>query len=222
MCGRFSLSTPRREVLDHYGIQDAPTLLLLAPRYNIAPSQKIAIVRMGEEGRELRELKWGLVPSWAKQPETGFNMINARAETVDSKPAYRALFRRRRCLIPADGFYEWQAVGGGKQPWRFTMRGGVFSFAGLWDRWQGQDGEVIESATIIVTDANDLVRPIHDRMPVILDPADYEFWLDPGTEPVALKFLLAPHSAGRMESYPVTTKINRAGYEGDDAGSPLP
>lgn len=218
MCGRFSLTTPRREVLDHYGIQDAPTLFLLKPRFNIAPSQQIAVVRMGSEGRELRELRWGLVPSWAKQPETGFSMINARAETVHTKPAYRALFRRRRCLIPADGFYEWQAVGGEKQPWRFTMKDGVFSFAGLWDRWQGQGGEVIESATIIVTDANDLVRPIRDRMPVIVDPVDYAFWLDPGiSEPEALRPLLVLHSTGRMEAYPVTPKMNRADFDEPEA-----
>lgn len=213
MCGRFSLTIPRREVLDHYGIQDAPTVL--AARINIAPSQQIAVVRMGKEGRELRELHWGLIPHWAKERSTGYSMINARAKTVDTKPAFKALFRRRRCLIPADGFYEWRQEGGGKQPYRFTMRGEVFSFAGLWDSWKGPDGKIIESATIIVTDANDLVRPIHDRMPVIIDPADYEFWLDPGIqEPEALRPLLVPHPVGRMECNPVLQEINSAEHIG--------
>lgn len=216
MCGRFTLTVPRREVLDHYGIADAPTLL--APRYNIAPSQNIAVVRMGADGRELRELHWGLIPHWAKERSTGFSMINARAETVDTKPAFRGLFRRHRCLIPADGFYEWKPVAGGKQPYRFTMRGQVFSIAGLWDRWQDKTGEVVESATIIVTDANDLVRPIHDRMPVIIDPADYDFWLDPGIqEPEALKPLLVPHAVGKMDAFPVSSKVNRATYDKPDA-----
>lgn len=221
MCGRFTLSAPRHVVLAHYGIQDAPTLL--SPRYNIAPSQNIAVVRMTEHGRELRDnVYWGLIPHWAKERSTGFSMINARAETVDSKPAYRSLFRRRRCLIPADGFYEWAALEGGKQPIRFSMRGEVFSFAGLWDRWQGPGGKVVESATIIVTDANDLVRPVHDRMPVIIDPADYEFWLDPGIqEPVALKPLLVPHPVARMEAYKVTKKVNRATYEDPEAIKPI-
>ena len=172
MCGRFTLTHTRREVLDHYGIRDAPTPL--APRYNIAPATNIAVVRMGQEGRELRELKWGLVPHWAKEPQTGYSMFNAKAETVDAKPAFRSIFRRRRCLIPADGFYEWKSIGRSKQPYRFTMRGEIFSFAGMWDRWQGPDDQVIESCSIIVADANDLVRPVHDRMPVIIDPVDYD------------------------------------------------
>ncbi len=219
MCGRFTLMTNRQEVLDHFGIRDAPELLV--PRYNIAPSQAIAAVRQGAEGRELVMLHWGLVPSWAKEPATGFSMINARAETVDSKPAYRTAFRRRRCLIPADGFYEWRTVDG-KQPYRFTVQGGVFAFAGLWEHWKGLAGEVVDSCTIIVTNANDLVRHVHDRMPVIIDPADYAFWLDPGiTEPETLRPLLAPYPTGRMQGYPVGKNVNRAGYEEADAIEPI-
>jgi len=191
------------------------------PRYNIAPSQDIAAVRQGAEGRELLMLHWGLVPSWAKEPATGFSMINARAETVDCKPAFRTAFRRRRCLIPADGFYEWRAVNG-KQPYRFTVAGGVFAFAGLWEHWQGPAGEVVDSCTIIVTDANDLVRHVHDRMPVIIDPADYMFWLDPGvTEPEALLPLLVPYPAARMRAHPVSKNVNRANYDAPDAIEPI-
>ncbi len=137
---------------------------------------------------------------------------------MHSKPAYRAAFRRRRCLIPADGFYQWRAADG-KQPYRFTLRdGGVFAFAGLWEHWQGPAGEVLESCTILVTDANELVRQVHERMPVILDPADYDLWLDPGiTEPEALRPLLAPYPAHRMRGYPVSRKVNRADYEASEA-----
>lgn len=214
MCGRFTLFADQRLVLDHFGIRDAPALL--TPRYNIAPSQDIAAVRQGTEGRELVMLRWGLVPSWAKEPATGFPMINARAETVATKPAYRTAFRRRRCLIPADGFYEWKQADG-KQPYRFTVGDGLFAFAGLWEHWQGPAGEAVESCTILVTDANDLVRRVHDRMPVIVDPTDYAFWLDPGiTEPEALRPLLTPFPADRMRAWPVSRKVNRAGYEAVD------
>jgi putative SOS response-associated peptidase YedK len=220
MCGRFTLTASRPDVLGHYGLQNDPPLAI--PRYNIAPLQAIAVVRMTKESRELKEVRWGLVPQWAKQPESGFSMINARAETVDTKPAFRALLRRRRCLIPTDGFYEWRGPQGNKQPWRFVMKRGLFSFAGLWDHWQGPDNQVIESATIITTDANDLVRPCHDRMPVIIDPADYEFWLDPGiAEPEALRPLFAPHPVSGMDAYPVIQKVGRTTFNDPEAIRPL-
>ncbi len=167
-------------------------------------------------------LLWGLVPSWAMEPAMGFFMINARAETVATKPAYRTAFRRRCCLIPADGFYEWLPTDKGKQPYRFTVGGGLFAFAGLWEHWKGPAGEVVESCTILVADANDLVRRVHDRMPVVVDPADYAFWLDPGlTEPEALRPLLVPYPADKMRVWPVSRKVNRAGYESADAIEPV-
>lgn len=220
MCGRFTLTTSRYPVLQHYGLTDAPTLL--SPRYNISPTQDIAVVRIGAQGRELRELRWGLVPHWSKGIDPKLSLFNARAESVDTKPAFRSLIKRRRCLIPADGVFEWQAIGGQKQPWLFVMNGGVFSMAGLWDRWEGPDHQVIESVTILTTEANDLVRPCHDRMPVILDPADYDFWLDPGIqEPEALRPLMVPHPVARMNAYRVTPKMGRASYQEPDAIQPL-
>ncbi len=167
MCGRFTLRTPTHRLAEAFGVRDLPNL---PPRYNIAPTQDAAVVRPGPEGeaRELAMLRWGLVPSWSEGP-SAYSMINARAETVATKPAFRAAFRHRRCLVPADGFYEWQRVDGGKQPYLVELASGEpFAFAGLWEHWEG--GDVIESFTIIVTEANELLRPIHERMPVILDP----------------------------------------------------
>ena len=146
------------------------------PRYNIAPTQDAPVVRQTKDAdeREMDMLRWGLVPSWSQGPDSGYSMINARAETVATKPAFRSAFRFRRCLVPADGFYEWRKVAGRKQPYRITVKDGEpFAFAGLWEHWTGPDGYVVQSFTIVVTEANELLRPIHDRMPVILDPADY-------------------------------------------------
>jgi putative SOS response-associated peptidase YedK len=165
----------------------------LKPRYNIAPSQEVPAVRQSGGGRELALLRWGLIPHWAKDEKIGYRMINARAETVAEKPSFRTAFRRRRCLIPATGFFEWKPVQGGKQPYNIRIGDGkLFAFAGLWERWEGQGGRIVESCTI-VTDANEVLRPIHDRMPVILDPADYGAWLDPELhDPERLKPLLRP------------------------------
>lgn len=225
MCGRFTLTASPEAIRTHFDLPDLS--LPLTARYNIAPSQDIAVVRQGANGRELVMLRWGLVPSWAKEPKTQFSMINARAETVAVKPAYRVAFRRRRCLIPADGFYEWRQESTGKQPYRFTLAdGGLFGMAGLWEHWQGPSGEVLDSCAIIVTEANPLVRLVHDRMPVILDPADYALWIDPGvTEPGVLEPLLRPRPAEGMRAYPVSRKVNRSDYDGPDAiqgiGGPL-
>ena len=156
--------------------------------------------------RELALLRWGLIPHWAKEEKIGYRMINARAETVAEKPSFRVALRRRRCLIPATGFYEWKAVPGGKQPYNIQLvDGGLFAFAGLWERWQGDAGQVVESCTIIVTEANKAISPIHDRMPVILDPSDYKSWLDPQLQDSAsLQPLLRPCPPNRINSYPVS------------------
>ena len=163
MCGRFYLDAKKDKLQAHYQLKQVPDLLA---RYNIAPTQNIAVIRQGEEGPELVMLHWGLIPAWAKEEKTHYSMINARAESVADKPAYRSAFRHRRCLIPVSGFYEWAMAGKQKQPYVILMKDTeVFSLAGLWEHWEGEDGKVIESCTIIVTDANNTLRPIHDRMP---------------------------------------------------------
>lgn len=215
MCGRYTLKTPRDQILERFHIARDLLPQDLLGRYNIAPSQLVAAVRIGSGGvRELVPLRWGLVPPWAKEEKTGYSMINARAESVATKPAFRDAFRRRRCLIPADGFYEWQLRPGSKlkQPWYFQLKDGEpFAFAGLWERWEprsGRAGEPVESCTILVTDANELVHPIHDRMPVILDPVGCETWLDPGYDSSALQALLKPYPAHAMTAWKVGTRVN--------------
>ena len=208
MCGRFTLHTLPDVLQDHFGVDQLPSEL--APSYNIAPSQDIAAVRMLGERRRLDMLRWGLVPAWAKDVKIGYRMINARAETVADKPAWRTAFRLRRCLIPADGFYEWRRTADGKQPYHIRMKdGGVFGLAGIWERREAADG-VLESCSIIVTEANDTIRPVHDRMPVIIAPGDYGAWLDPGLrDPGALQHYLRAWPAGEMEVYPVSSRVNR-------------
>jgi putative SOS response-associated peptidase YedK len=156
-----------------------------------------------------------LVPSWAKDVKIGYRLINARAETAATNPSFRSAFRSRRCLIPADGYFEWQKQDGKKQPFYFHRRDGrPFAFAALWERWARPDGEAIESCTILTTEANDLARPVHDRMPVIVAPADFGQWLDPAANPRALQALLRPHPPEAMEAYPVTTFVNNPRNEG--------
>jgi len=208
MCGRFTLRTSPSEISRFFevAIQD------LAPRYNIAPTQSIAAIRVAPDAqqREFTKLHWGLIPSWAKDRKIGYSTINARAETVDSKPSFRSSFKKRRCLILADGFFEWQKSDDKKkQPFYIHMKDNrPFAFAGLWERWKG-DGDEIESCTIIVTEGNDLMKPIHDRMPVILDPTNFDFWLDPEVDDVTqLRELLQPYSGNGLEAEPVSTLVN--------------
>lgn len=216
MCGRYTLRVPRARIIERFQIaRDLTSQEHLFERYNIAPSQKVAAVRIALDGaRELVPLRWGLIPHWAKEARSEYSTINARAETVAEKPAFRSAFRQRRCLIPADGFYEWQVRPGSKlkQPWYIQLKDGeLFAFAGLWERWEpraGVEGEPVESCTILVTDANELVRPIHDRMPVILDPADYEIWLNPTHDPAALRALLKPYPAQAMVAWKIGTRVN--------------
>ena len=208
MCGRFTLRTPAKDIAKFFDV----TVPEFDPRYNIAPSQDIATVRFSpeKERREFGFLRWGLVPFWADDPKTGYKMINARAETVAQKPAFRKAFARQRCLIPADGFYEWKKADGKKQPFLIHMKDdGPFAFAGLWEHWQGGD-EQIESCTIIVTEPNDLIAAIHDRMPAILHPEDYDTWLDPKFEDKEkLQGLLIPFSPSELEAYPVSRVVNK-------------
>lgn len=208
MCGRYSLTSAPEAMRQLFDL-DGP-LLNLEPRYNIAPTQDAPVIRARDDGkRDLAMLRWGLVPSWSKDgPDSGYSMINARAETVADKPAYRGPFRDKRCLIPADGFYEWKKVGKEKQPFRFTMAGGEpFLLAGLWDRWRRPDGSDLQSFTIIVTTPNPLVAQVHDRMPVILDQAGAAQWLAGGSRD-ALLALLVPFPAARMASTMVSKRVN--------------
>ncbi|MGE5189033.1 MAG: SOS response-associated peptidase [Gemmatimonadota bacterium] len=209
MCGRFALFSPEEILAALFGVEGAG---FPPPSYNIAPSRAVAAVRAVPEAparRELALLRWGLVPSWAKDPAIGNRMINARAETAPGKPSFRSAFRRRRCLVPADGFYEWRKTGGRKQPYYVRMADGKpFAIAGLWERWEGADGD-IESCVLLTTGPNDLLAPIHDRMPVILSPAGYGPWLDPeGHDPAALLPLLRPFPPDGMVAFPVRTLVN--------------
>jgi putative SOS response-associated peptidase YedK len=216
MCGRYTLKTPGKLVADLFGLAEEPSLF---PRYNIAPTQPVPVIRVlranpDTKQRELVPLRWGLVPSWADDPAIGNRLINARSETVSSKPSFRGAFRHRRCLVPADGFYEWKKEGSKKQPVYIRKKDGQpFAFAGLWEEWE-REGEVIESCTIITTAANDLMAEFHDRMPVILEPKDYGLWLDPGVQdPKLLEPLLRPFPSGEMEVYPVSRLVNDPRHE---------
>ena len=225
MCGRFTLTTTAEDLARSFELVELPGL---SPRYNIAPTQQVATVRavVQEEGggRELRLLRWGLVPSWAKDLKIGSRMINARAETVAEKPAFRRAFRSRRCLVLADGFYEWRRVGKQRQPHFISMRDGrPFAFAGLWERWvDPEDGQVVESCTVLTTRPNALMEKIHDRMPVILEPGDHATWLDPRiTDPEQLEPLLRPHAAGEMTSHPVSARVNSPRNDDPSCVSPV-
>ena len=217
MCGRFTLRTPAYRIAEAIGVEVRANL---QARYNIAPSQDVAAVRRagGDGGRELVMLRWGLVPYWAKDPSIGGRMINARAETVAGKPAFRAAFRRRRCLVAADGFYEWQKRdGGAKQPYHIRLASDEpFAIAGLWERWRAPEsgnhgGEALETCTLITTAANRALAPIHHRMPVILPPAAHDAWLDPQPPSAdALMALLAPYPADAMTAQAVGRHVNNA------------
>ncbi|MEW6268200.1 MAG: SOS response-associated peptidase, partial [Thermodesulfobacteriota bacterium] len=207
MCGRYTITSPAQVIAEAFGV-DEP--IELAPRYNVCPGQDVPVVRFrrGEEKRSLDMLRWGLVPWFAKEPGPAARMINARAETAATSPAFREALRERRCLVPADGFYEWQATAdkrGRKQPfWLHRADARPLAFAGLWERWTAKDGRRIESCTILTTEPNELVRPIHDRMPVILPSDAYALWLDRDVQDIErVRELLAPARAGELVATPV-------------------
>lgn len=223
MCGRFTLFEAAPALMKEFGVGASPAL---APRYNIAPTQPVATVRISPVagGRELVMLRWGLVPSWAKDPAIGNRLVNARAETAASKPAFRGAMRERRCLIPASGFYEWRRRNGRKQPYVVRMRDGkVFALAGLWERWKDADGGVLETCTVLTTGANETVAPIHDRMPAILPRGDFDLWLDPAVrDPKEVARLLGPFPADEMTAFPVRTLVNSPTFDGPDCIEPAP
>jgi putative SOS response-associated peptidase YedK len=221
MCGRFALLAPAGVISAQFNVA---VPVEVAPRYNIAPTQPVAVVRTvreglsddprpsagdGDSGREFTFLTWGLIPSWSKDVSIGSKLINARSETAHEKPSFRGAFKYRRCLIPASGFFEWQKLGSGKQPMYITSSDEeLLALAGLWERWSSPDGSVIESCTILTTEANELMEPIHNRMPVIVEPEDYSTWLIPGDRPDNSRHLLRPFPAERLQAYPVSKAVN--------------
>ena len=214
MCGRYKLTVPFSEIVRLYGVTSVSNL---QPHYNIAPTQDIAVVRRHEHSRQLAMLRWGLIPWWAKDAKLGLSTINAKAETVASKPAFRDAFKERRCLVIADGFYEWKKLDAKtKQPYLIQMRDHEpFAFAGLWDRWRDRAKDVVlETATIITTEPNELCAPIHNRMPAILARDDYAAWLgEKPAEPAELLTMLKPYPAAEMEAIPIGRRIGNVKFD---------
>ena len=236
MCGRFTISEVPGQLSSQFNLTQGVTI---DPSYNIAPSQMVPVILFGSldgsgacilgpgEGdmvsmRVLVHLEWGLVPGWAKDPSIGSRMINARAETVAEKPSYRSAFRKRRCLVLADGFYEWKRQGGSRHPYHIRMQDrSLFAFAGLWEHWTGSDGSIVRTCALITTHPNDLVKPLHGRMPVILSQDDYAVWLDPSNQDTTrLKSLLRPYPAAGMTACPVSTRVNNPENDSPDLLDP--
>lgn len=213
MCGRFTLSLDPDQLQMAFNLSEPPPADL-APRYNIAPSQAVAVIANGTS-RKLEFFKWGLIPSWAKDPKIGNRLINARAETLAEKPSFRAALKKRRCLILADGFYEWKKEGKTKTPMYLRLKEGEpFAFAGLWETWKSPDDELIKSCTIITTEPNALVKKIHDRMPVILPAKAYDLWLSPDELPAEKTLpLLKPFAATQMKAVSVSPLVNNPAFD---------
>lgn len=221
MCGRYFLHSSADKLTKLFGDMPMP---VLTARYNIAPTQPVPIVRETPSGRrEMVLVRWGLIPNWSKGPDSRYSMINARLETVAEKPAYRSALRYRRCLIPADGFYEWRATGNAKQPYVLRARDArPLALAGLWEHWQDANGNEIESCAILVRDANAQVRPIHERMPVMITPESFDLWLDVHQQkPQPVQTLLAVQQAPELEIYPVGRAVNSPQNDAYDLIEPL-
>jgi putative SOS response-associated peptidase YedK len=223
VCGRYRLSR-RKQIIEEY-FESAPWDDDWNPRYNIAPTQPVPVIRQHpkEPVRQLSLMKWGLVPSWAKDASGAAGMINARSETVATKPAFRDPLKSRRCLIPADGFYEWSRECNVKQPHCFEVNDGeMFAFAGLWDGWKDARDNWIRTCSILTTTPNSVTSAVHDRMPVILDPESYDLWLDPGmTDANVVSELLKPYDARLMRCYPVSTRINHVANDDVECSRPV-
>lgn len=215
MCGRFTLTSPPQRLRERFALAAVPEGL--APRYNIAPSQEVLVIPNRAE-RLLRPARWGLVPHWAHEAAIGHRLINARAETLAQRPAFRDALERQRCVVLADGFYEWRRRGRARQPFHLRGRDGApLAFAGLWDVWRAPDGERLASCTIVTVPANAVVAPIHDRMPAILSPAGIDAWLAPARAPAAaLLPWLAPCPDAALEAYPVSTWVNTPDHDGPE------
>lgn len=223
MCGRYELHTRTSEIARRFDAQLIGSMQESAPRYNVAPSTAVPVVRAARHGRVLEPMSWGLVPSWCKDL-SGQKPINARVETVFDKPMFRSGIRRRRCLIPADGFYEWKPSGTRKQPYWIGMAdNALFAFGGIWEYWAKEGADPLISCAIVVGEANGFICAIHDRMPVIVAPEDYARWLDPALEArEAIEMMMRPYRADLMRAYPVSTRVNDV--RNDDAAllDPVP
>jgi putative SOS response-associated peptidase YedK len=223
MCGRYRLSRPKQILAEHF--EANPFDDVWEPRYNIAPSQPVPVIRQHpkQPQRVLSLMRWGLIPSWAKDMSGSASMINARSETAATKPAFRDPMRFRRCLVPADAFYEWRRTAEAKQPFCFEVKEGeLFAFAGLWDGWKGPNGQWIKSCSILTTTPNAITSQVHDRMPVILGKDDYDLWLDPGMTNVEVLFdLLRPLDASLVRAFPISTRINHVQNDDEDCSSPV-
>jgi len=208
MCGRYTVTSTPEALRALFCYEEQPNF---PPRYNVAPTQPIAIVRLVDGKRHFALVRWGLLPSWVKDPKTFTLLINARGESAAEKPAFRAAMKRRRCLIPADGFYEWQAAGERKRPFYVRAKSGApLAFAGLWETWTGPNGEELETAAIVTTRANRTLSPIHERMPVIVPPEGFDLWLDGATvDSTTAAALIAPAPEGLLEAYEISTAVNR-------------
>jgi putative SOS response-associated peptidase YedK len=222
LCGRFTQSTDKDDVQSRFGFIN-PKNILLSPRYNIAPSQNSPTVIVNEDQRELIMMRWGLIPSWAKDASIGYKMINARAETLTQKSSFKRPFKDKRCLVLADGFYEWEKTDKKKIPYHVVLKTREpFAFAGLWEQWKNPDGEMLLSFTIVTTNANELMEKIHDRMPVILHEKDEAQWLDPLLKDTdKLTELLKPFPAGLMEACEVSTIVNSPKNDSPDCIKPV-
>ena len=220
MCGRFTLTANPEVVRDLFDLTGTPTPM--EPRYNVAPTQPVAAIT-NDDPKSLTYFRWGLVPSWSKDIKIGAKLINARSEEAYQKPAFRAAFKRRRCLIPADGFYEWQKDGKAKTPHFIHMRDGkLFAFAGLWEIWRSPEGDELRTCTILTTEANALVSSLHNRMPVILKPNDFDIWLEKGEQPTELLMpLMKPFDPAAMEEYVVSPLVNRATIDAPEMIEPV-
>ncbi|HZL39385.1 MAG TPA: SOS response-associated peptidase [Pseudolabrys sp.] len=220
MCGRYTVTSAPKAMRTLFGWDEEPNF---PPRYNVAPAQPIAIVRLAGGKRQFALVRWGLLPSWVKDPRTFSLLINARGETVLEKPAFRAAMKRRRCLIPADGFYEWQVDGGRKRPFFIHAKSGApLAFAGLWETWTGPNGEELETAAIVTTRANQMLAPIHDRMPVIVPPEAFDLWLDcANVDAQTAAALITPAPEDLLEAYEISTAVNRTANDGPKLQEPV-
>ena len=220
MCGRYTITSAPEAYRAFFGYPEQPNF---PPRYNVAPTQPIPIVRLQEGERHFALVRWGLIPSWVKDPNNFALLLNARGESVTEKPAFRNAMKRRRCLVPADGFFEWKPVGGRKQPYYIRARSGApLAFAGLWETWEGPNGEEVDTATIVTTRANRLLNSIHDRMPVIVPPEAFDLWLDcANVDAVTASALITPAPEDLLETCPVSSAVNRTANDNANLLEPV-
>lgn len=223
MCGRYALYGPTSRLKEQFGASIDEMPPDYGPRYNAAPMQMLPVVRERPNGeRVVHLLRWGLIPSWSKDESIATKLINARGETVAEKPSFRSAYKGRRCIVPASGFYEWKAITGGKQPYYIhSANDELFGFAGLWERWTKPDGEPLDTFTVVTTDANDVMKPLHDRMPVILLPEDYGLWLAKGTESELVRQLILPFPSSTLRIHPVSKTVGNVRNDGPELIVPV-